>query len=313
MSAQLAAELRSRARMEGANVGLWPGLTIYRFTRPTQPRWAEIESLSIAIVIQASEAVTAVGAGRLYGQSNYVVIGGRRHFDCRILAASRHQPTLCLVLQIDPQLVRFLSARMRDPGIARGQPDDGGKCTVAALDVELMTTVLRFLGALSVGCDRRVLAPLHLQEMVYRVLQGEQRVRLVQLAADQAIGNPVAAALDYIDAHLAEPLTVDTLAAQVCLSPSAFSRVFRERTGHSPYQYVKETRLDRARQLLNEGRLGVSAVSRAVGYASASHFIKEFRSRYGATPGGYADSPAPALSQLHGANRHFVAAARIEG
>jgi AraC-like DNA-binding protein len=313
VSAQLAAELRSRAGMEGANVGPWPGLTIYRFTRPTQPRWEEIESLSIGIIIQASEALTAVGERRVYGQSNYVVIGSRRHFDCRILAASPHEPTLCLVLEIDPQLVRFVSASMRDPGIARGKPDDGGKCAVSVLDVELMNTVLRFLGALSVSCDRRVLAPLQLQEMVYRVLQREQRVRLVQLAADQAMGNPVAAALDYIYAHLAEPLTVDALAAQVCLSPSAFSRVFRERTGHSPYQYVKETRLDRARQLLNEGRLGVSAVSRAVGYASASHFIKEFRSRFGVTPGDYADPSAPVLSQLDGTNRHFVAAARIEG
>lgn len=313
MSAELVAELRSRARMEGANVGRWPGLTIYRFTRPTQPRWEEIESLSIGIIIQASGALTAVGERRLSGQSNYVVIGSGRHFDCRILAASPPQPTLCLVLEIDPQLVRFVSAGMRDPGVARGRPEGGGKCVVSALDAELMNTVLRFLGALSVGCDRRVLAPLHLQEMVYRVLQREQRVRLMQLAADQAMGNPVAAALDYIDAHLAEPLTVDTLAAQVCLSPSAFSRVFRERTGHSPYQYVKETRLDRARQLLNEGRLGVSAVSRAVGYASASHFIKEFRSRFGATPGDYADPPHLVSPQLHGANGHFVAAARIEG
>ncbi len=313
MPAQLVAELRSRAPMEGANVGLWPGLTIYRFTRPTQPRWEEIESLSIGFIIQASTALTAVGERRLYGQSNYVVIGSRRHFDCRILAASPHQPTLCLVLGIDPQLVRFVSASMREPGIARGVLDAGGACAVSAVDIELMDTVLRFLGALSVGGDRRVLAPLHLQEMVYRVLQREQRGRLVQLAADQAMGNPVAAALDYIDAHLAEPLTVDTLAAQVCLSPSAFSRVFREKTGLSPYQYVKATRLDRARQLLDEGWLGVSAVSRKVGYVSASHFIKEFRSRFGATPGDYSDPPAPALSQLHGTNGHFVAAARIEG
>jgi AraC-like DNA-binding protein len=268
-------------------------MTIYRFTRPTRPRWEEIESLSIGFIIQASTALTAVGERRLYGQSNYVVIGSRRDFDCRILAASPHQPTLCLVLEIDPQLVRFVSASMRDPGGARREPDAGGACAVSAVDVELTNTVVRFLGALTVGGDRRVLAPLHLQEMVYRVLQREQRGRLVQLAANQAMGNPVAAALDYIDAHLAEPLTVDTLAAQVRLSPSAFSRLFRDRTGLSPYQYVKATRLDRARLLLDEGRLGVSAVSRKVGYVSASHFIKEFRNRFGATPGVYADPRDP--------------------
>ena len=114
-------------------------------------------------------------------------------------------------------------------------------------------------------------------------------------------GNPVAAALDYIPTHLAEPLTVETLAAQVCLSPSAFSRVFRAVTGCSPYRYVKETRLDRARQLFDEGRPGVADVSRSVGYASVSHFIKEFRSRFGSTPGMYAETAHHRCRALHSA------------
>jgi AraC-like DNA-binding protein len=47
--------------------------------------------------------------------------------------------------------------------------------------------------------------------------------------------------------------------------------------------------LERARQFFDEGRHGVADVSRSVGYASVSHFIKGFRSRFGATPGDYAD------------------------
>jgi transcriptional regulator GlxA family with amidase domain len=58
----------------------------------------------------------------------------------------------------------------------------------------------------------------------------------------------VGAALSYISAHLAEPLTVTALAEQVSLSPSAFSRLFRDVTGRSPYQFVKELRLNRARE-----------------------------------------------------------------
>ncbi|HET6736366.1 AraC family transcriptional regulator [Mycobacterium sp.] len=293
LSAQLFAELGTHARNEGANVGLWPGLTIYRFTRPTQPRWDEIESLSIGVVAQAREALTAVGERCLCSQFNYMVIGSGRQFDCQILDASPDQPTLCFALQIDPQLVRALSASMRGLGTAIEQPDDSGtECAVSALDDEFMNTVLRFLGSLSASCDRRVLAPLHMQETVYRVLQREQRARLVQLAASQAMGNPVGAALQYIAVHLAEPLTVDILAAQVSLSPSAFSRVFRGTTGRSPYQYVKEMRLDRARKSFEEGMIGVGDVSRSVGYTSVSHFIKEFRGRFGATPGDYVGANA---------------------
>jgi AraC-like DNA-binding protein len=51
---------------------------------------------------------------------------------------------------------------------------------------------------------------------------------------------------------------------------------------------VKETRLDRARQLLDGGRLGIAHVAHSVGYTSVSHFIKGFRVRFGVTPGDYA-------------------------
>jgi hypothetical protein len=45
--------------------------------------------------------------------------------------------------------------------------------------------------------DRRVLAPLYLQGMVYRVLQREQLARLLAIAAAESATNPVSAVLDY--------------------------------------------------------------------------------------------------------------------
>lgn len=291
LSEHLLAELSKRAGVQGANAGRWPGLTIYRFTRPTQPRWNEIESLSICVIAQGSGAITVIGGRRLYGQIHYIVIGSGRHFDCQILEASPDQPALCFVVEIPPQLVRSISVSMHGLHASSEQPvGPSEECAVSTPGADLVDTVVRFVGSLSAGCDRRVLAPLHLRELVYRTLRSEQRGRLLQLAAYQAKGNPIAAALDYIPAHLAEPLTVHTLAAQVSLSPSAFSRTFREVTGRSPYQYVKEARLDRARRLLDEGRLSVADVSRSVGYTSVSHFIKGFRSRFGVTPGDYADA-----------------------
>ena len=97
------------------------------------------------------------------------------------------------------------------------------------------------------GADRRVLAPLYLQEMVYRVLQREQYARLLSLAAAESASNPVSAVLEYVRGHLTEPLTVADMAEQVSLSPSAFAHLFREVAGRSPYQFVKEMRLDKAR------------------------------------------------------------------
>ena len=288
---ELFAELSGYVREDGANGGRWPGSTIYKFSRPSQPRWDEIGSLSLVLIAQSDYASTAVGGRRIAGGINYVVAANDGHLDCQILQATPDHPVLCLVLAIHPQLVRSVVTSVRGLGMTTPTRNaGGGQYSGSIADADMVDTTLRFLRSLSLECDRRVLTPLLLQEMVYRVLRGEQGPRLVALAARQATTHPIVAAVAYIDAHLAEPLTVDALAARACLSPSSFSRAFRETTGRGPYQYVKEARLNRARQLLDDGRCTVADAAHQVGYLSVSNFIKAFHRRFGATPGDYANA-----------------------
>ena len=291
-SNDLAEELLTRSFGDGANVGLWPGMTIYRYIEPTVPKWDEIQSLSVCIVAQGRKAVTADGHHYVYDQYQYLVLRSNLHFQSQILDATPDKPFLAFVLQIDPAVVRKVSAEMvgRRGAADRPPTESQDQSVVSELDDELMSAVLRFMRSLTADSDRRVLAPLYLQELVYRILQRDRFSKLLLIAGQQDDGNSVAAALNYINRHLSEPLTVEILAGQVNLSSSAFSRRFRELTGRSPYQFVKESRLERARELLLERRLRVRDVSVAVGYASMSHFTKEFRARFGTTPREYADA-----------------------
>ncbi|MBJ7465649.1 MAG: AraC family transcriptional regulator [Mycolicibacterium sp.] len=275
-SGDLVTELAAHAKVEGANVGTWPGLTFYRFSRPTEPCWDNSRTVSIAIVAQTSDDTFSCVVIGAWPQ------GARQAFD-----ASPERPCLCVRLEVDPRLVGQVAASMMLCDRTFEISDHSDDCVVSGVDGVLMSSVVRFLHSLSVASDRQVLAPLYLQELVYRVLQRDQTARLLRIAARQSTLNSVAAATDYIAVHLAEPLTVTELAKQVSLSPSAFSRLFREVTGRSPYQFVKEERLIRARDLLGQGQLGVTDAARSVGYPSLSHFIKEFRVRFGCTPGEY--------------------------
>jgi AraC-like DNA-binding protein len=291
------AELAAIATEAGANTGLWPGLTVYRFTAPAGPTWEEIQSLSLCIVAQGRKAVTVGGETYLYDPFRYLVLSSHLHFQAEILEASLGLPFLSLVLQIDPALVRQVSSDMLERRATAFRSRDGQarpapKACVSALDTDLLGVVLRFLRAVKTTGDRRVLAPLYLQELVYRVLQREQYARLLTLAAAESASNPVSAVLEYVRAHLSEPLTVADMADLVRLSPSAFAHLFRDVTGRSPYQFVKEMRLDRARELLVDGNLTVARISKEVGYASVSHFISEFRGRFGVTPRAYYDAHA---------------------
>ncbi|BBX04661.1 transcriptional regulator [Mycolicibacterium moriokaense] len=272
---------------EGVHAGRWPGLTIYRFTRPSRPQW--VENLSVSLVVTAQSGHAEACGERLVGGVNHLVAAPYQGLDWLVLGASQDDPVLGLVLPIDPALVRSVTTSVRGMHVAAH--DSRGRQRIASIaGTDIVSTAARFLESLRDECDRRVLAPLLLRELVYHVLRGEQGGRLIRVAAQQTTAHPVGVVMAYIDMHIAEPLTVDALAAQVCLSPSSLSRVFREATGCGPHQYVKEARLVRARQLLDGDRCTVAEAARQVGYVSVSNFIKAFHRRFGSTPGDYASA-----------------------
>jgi transcriptional regulator GlxA family with amidase domain len=74
------------------------------------------------------------------------------------------------------------------------------------------------------------------------------------------------------------------LAADVNLSLSRFTYLFRVHTGHSPSQYLHALRMERARTLLQRTFLTVKQVMAQVGVVDASHFSRDFRRYHGITP-----------------------------
>jgi AraC family transcriptional regulator len=92
---------------------------------------------------------------------------------------------------------------------------------------------------------------------------------------------------EFIDAHLAEPLSLGQLAALCALSEYHFARMFQLSFGLPPHRYVLAQRLRRGQQLLQHGHLPLSEVALACGFASASHFNNRFRQAFGTTPGQY--------------------------
>lgn len=287
----LLARLAALAPAEGANsLRGWPGSTIHRCCRPGRLRGAESVSLTIGFVVPADDGVVYLGGECVSDSAAGVITAGGSDVDVQIIRASLRRPVFYCTLPIDPQLVRSISTSMYPLSVAGAPTDPGDLPPVFTFDRDLNDAVIGFLDSLSTSCDRRVLAPIRMSEVVYRLLQRDARTGVSRRATDQLLRNPIAAVLRHIADHLAEPLSVEALAVHAHMSPSALSRAFREATGQPPYQYIKDRRLDRARRLLEDRRLAVSAVAGAVGYGSVSHFIKEFQRRHGNTPGEYGAS-----------------------
>ena len=77
------------------------------------------------------------------------------------------------------------------------------------------------------------------------------------------------------------------LAVQVNLSPSRFRHLFKQETGTTPAQYVKEVRVRRAAKLLRTTFLTIKQILKQVGLGSNAHFVHDFRKLYGITPTAY--------------------------
>lgn len=86
--------------------------------------------------------------------------------------------------------------------------------------------------------------------------------------------------------HLNQRITVEQLAEMACLSPSRFHEVFRQVMATSPYQFLLNTRLDQASQLIRTTRMSVAEVSSRTGFSSQSALTSALRKHRGVTPSG---------------------------
>ncbi|HSK64645.1 MAG TPA: AraC family transcriptional regulator [Pyrinomonadaceae bacterium] len=94
-------------------------------------------------------------------------------------------------------------------------------------------------------------------------------------------------AIAEIESEIARTWDVAQLAALVNLSASRFRHLFKEETGQSVNQYVRERRLARAEHLLRTTFLSIKEVKTEAGLSSTSHFVRCFKQKYGITPGAY--------------------------
>lgn len=91
-------------------------------------------------------------------------------------------------------------------------------------------------------------------------------------------------AREYMDAGLAEQLTIPQIAAIACLSPHHFLRLFKRVAGETPHQYLTRKRLERAQQLLIGSTRSIMDICFEVGFESPGSFSTLFRRHLGHSP-----------------------------
>ena len=98
---------------------------------------------------------------------------------------------------------------------------------------------------------------------------------------------PVAKAVDYIYDHLNTRITLSVLAEHVGVNPSYLSRVFKKEMGDTVNGYIKNKKLETARNMLLYSDFTAAEISFILAFNSQSYFTEVFRKKYGLTPSDF--------------------------
>jgi transcriptional regulator GlxA family with amidase domain len=152
----------------------------------------------------------------------------------------------------------------------------------------MIETLCRLCRTLDDPGERRVIAPLVLGELVFRLLRSEWAASLRRSAAHDGDHARIARAMTFMRENLGRRLSVASVARHVAMSPSHFAHRFRDVARMAPMTYLKHLRLLEARVLLVHEGLRPAEVATRVGYASATHFHRDFKQRFDLPPVAYA-------------------------
>lgn len=94
-------------------------------------------------------------------------------------------------------------------------------------------------------------------------------------------------AMDYIDAHYSEPLTLGAIASNMHINPYHIHRVFKRILGVTPIEYLLQKRITEAKRFLEETKFSVMDIAVSVGFVNVAHFSTVFRKHTGLSPSVY--------------------------
>jgi AraC-like DNA-binding protein len=138
------------------------------------------------------------------------------------------------------------------------------------------------------GCLLRVIAKL--LQVPARSAADDDDGDDAQPVADRRNAARIERAIAEMRVHFASAFDAETLARAAGLSPSHFTRLFREYTGYAPMQYLRHRRIDAARALLANVDLSVKEIAARCGFDDPYHFSKVFHQIDGLPPTEYREA-----------------------
>jgi AraC-like DNA-binding protein len=274
-------ERMARILPEDGSFEAFDGFFLARSSKPME----SVHSLyqpAFCFVVQGGKRVLLGEEVFWYDPGHYLIFTVELPVVFQVEEASEERPYFGFRLNLDPSLVASV---MMEAGIEIKKGDARVKAIdVSLTDADLLDAAVRLIRLLDTPDERKVLAPLIIREIVYRLLMGGQGARLSHLLASGGDTRQISKAIGHLREHFDEPLKIENIARQLGMSVSGFHHHFKSVTMMSPLQFQKQIRLQEARRLMLGEDLDAASAGFRVGYEDPSYFSREYKKLFGAPP-----------------------------
>ena len=272
-----------RALPRDSKVEVQPGLVLTRLSAPTRPEHAVLEPW-LCMIAQGAKDVMLGDEWYHYDPAHYLVSTLGVPAVGHVVEASRDRPYLGLRLSLDPSVVTSVMVESGVGVNARGEGVGVTGIGVSPLDADLLDATVRIMRLIDRPREYRVLAPLIVREIVFRLLSGPQCSRLRHLATFGGQTHRMVRAVERLRDRFDKPLRVEEVARELGMSVSGFHAHFKAVTAMSPLQFQKHLRLQEARRLMLSENLDAGEAGYRVGYEDQSHFSRDYKRHFGEPP-----------------------------
>ncbi|AEX23993.1 AraC family transcriptional regulator [Vibrio sp. EJY3] len=257
------------------------GLTVHIRNNPTTPLHC-IYTLSLSMILQGAKqlAIEKDVLPCVAGQSMLTM------FDLPVVShvteATRYNPFVAVVLKLDYELIMQTCVEL---DLDKPSRDVKYKSiSIHDIDTGLSNAMTRLIDLQKEPIYLDSLTPLIKKEILTRLLLGPHGTHLRHLASAGTPSSQILNVVTWMKTNLTNSMEINELAQRAHMSASSFRQHFKALTGTSPLQYLKNLRLQEARDQMLLNGLDASQASGFVGYESASQFSREYSRLFGLPP-----------------------------
>jgi transcriptional regulator GlxA family with amidase domain len=103
----------------------------------------------------------------------------------------------------------------------------------------------------------------------------------------ESSGESLKAVIDYMNENYTTGVSCTELAKLIKMDKFCFIRSFKAKTGKTPYEYLLDLKIEKAKKMLKANNCSITEISMQCGFSSHSHFTSTFKKRTGISPTEY--------------------------